>query len=89
MDKPSFCSVLPAYVRYSEELSWFEKILYTEITSLCNKDGYCFAKNSYFADVFDLSESQVRRAIGNLAKLGFVRVLIENGNERKIYINKN
>ena len=86
MDKPSFVSFLPAFVRYNEELSLFERILYAEITSLSNKEGYCFAKNSYFAKVYKKSESQVSRAIAHLAKLGFVKLEIENGNERKIYI---
>ena len=50
-NKPNYWSVLPADVRYDKELKANEKILYSEITSLMNKDGYCYASNKYFSEL--------------------------------------
>ena len=49
-DKPNFYAILPAFVRYDTELSANAKLLYSEITSLCNEKGFCWATNSYFAN---------------------------------------
>ena len=46
---PNYFGILPANVRYDKRLKPMEKILYTEITALANKKGYCYATNSYFA----------------------------------------
>ena len=43
----SYYSILPATVRYNEQLKPNEKLLYSEITALANKNGYCYAKNKY------------------------------------------
>ena len=48
-EKPSYYSILPAKVRYDENLTSMEKLLYSEITSLCDRTGACWAANSYFA----------------------------------------
>ena len=85
---PNYYSILPANVRYSKDLSDFEKILYSEITALSNKLGYCYASNSYFGKLYNKALETISRAINKIAKLGFIRVEIDkkNGNQRKIYI---
>jgi len=40
-ENPNYYSILPANVRYDKKLTPFEKILYSEIVALTNKDGYC------------------------------------------------
>ena len=45
--KPNYFAVIPANVRYDNELTEKEKLLYGEITCLSNKEGYCFALNNY------------------------------------------
>ena len=89
MSKPSYYSILPAEVRYDEELSPSQKILYSEITALANKYGYCMASNKYFADLYGVSTITISRWLNKLKEKGYVIVKIseESGNERKIYIN--
>lgn len=51
-DKPGFYAILPASVRYDNELSYGARLLYCEITALANKHGFCYAGNTYFAELF-------------------------------------
>jgi len=88
---PNFYSILPSYIRYDKKLSWFDKILYSEITALTNFKGYCYAYNSYFENVFNVSQSTVTRAIKNLEKAKYIKIeMIKSNNnqilERRIYI---
>jgi hypothetical protein len=85
--QPSYYSILPAIVRYSKNLTFFQKILFSEITALANKDGYCSAGNGYFAEIYGMEEETISRAISKLAKEGTIKVFInkEAGNKRRIY----
>lgn len=85
-DFPSFYSILPSNVRYSKTIKPWEKIIYTEITALSNKYGFCYATNEYFSKVFGIHPQTASKYISNLDKKGFVTVVLENGYERKIYI---
>jgi hypothetical protein len=38
METPNFYAIIPADIRYSKELSMFQKLLYAEITALTQKD---------------------------------------------------
>ena len=51
-EKPSYYSIITADVRYDERLKPNEKLLYSEITALSNKYGYCTATNSYFSKLY-------------------------------------
>ena len=42
---PNYYAVIPATVRYDNMLKSAEKVLYSEITALASKNGYCFAQN--------------------------------------------
>lgn len=87
-ENAAYYSVTPAPVRYDPELSPNAKLLYGEITSLCNKRGYCWAKNSYFTQLFDLSASTISRLISQLERRGHIvikTVATETGSERRIF----
>lgn len=93
-NKPGYYAVIPASVRYCKELKYPERLLYGEITSLLNKEGYCFASNRYFAELYGVIQGTVSRWISNLEKCGFIKVLlIRDDNkqiiERRIYITDN
>lgn len=90
--KKSYYAVIPANVRYDNELTPNAKLLYGEITALCNEKGYCWASNSYFAELYKVSKETVSRWISKLEKLGYIRteLIYEQGTksvkERRIYI---
>lgn len=87
-ENAAYYAVVPAPVRYDTELSPSAKLLYCEITSLCRSKGYCWATNSYFTQLFDLSESTISRLISQLAKRKHIviqTVATETGSERRIY----
>ena len=54
-EAPSYYAIIPANVRYDSRLSANEKLMFGEITCLCNKHGVCWAKNSYFAELYEVS----------------------------------
>ena len=87
--KPNYYAIIPANVRYSN-LKPNTKLLYGEITALASKEGYCFASNRYFADLYDVTKNTISSWISDLNKAGFVSVqLIKEGNqviERRIGI---
>jgi len=88
MKQPNFYSILPAHVRYSDILSDFEKILFSEIVALSNALGYCYASNTYFAKVYNKSTRTISQAINNLAKYDYIKIYIDvgNGNKRRLYV---
>jgi hypothetical protein len=69
---PSYYAVIPANVRYDKRLSANAKLLYGEITALCNKKGYCWAGNQYFADLYGTTTSSVKRWIKGLNDAGYL-----------------
>ena len=72
MENPSYFAIIPANVRYDPELSANAKLLYGEVTSLCNKYGYCFASNAYFAELYNVSLFTVSRWVSSLVKNGYL-----------------
>ena len=73
MNEPNYYAILPATIRYSTILSPMEKIIYAEITALTNKNGYCFAKNRYFGELYGVHKNTVGNWINNLKKNNFIR----------------
>lgn len=73
IEKPNFYAILPADVRYDDRLSAREKLLYAEITALSNKEGYCWASNTYFANLYNSTNRTIITSINNLVDLGFVK----------------
>ena len=71
-EKPNYYAIIPANVRYDNELRDKAKLLYGEITSLANKDGYCFASNKYFAELYDVSTTTISTLISELVEKGYI-----------------
>lgn len=71
---PGYWAVIPANIRYDRTLTNTAKLLYGEISSLAQMDGYCWATDKYFADLFICSESTISRAIRSLCEGGYIRI---------------
>ena len=94
MEQPSYFSILTADVRYDKRLSDFARLLYSDITALCNKQGYCSATNDYFAQIFDKSRRTISATIASLAETGYIAIeIIRDGSNavvtRKIWVQAN
>ena len=77
MDKPSYYAILTADVRYDRNLKPLARLLFAEITALCNKEGYCWASNQYFADLYEVDKTTVSGWIGQLKTRGYLTVQLE------------
>lgn len=88
-EQPNYYSILTASVRYDKDLNANEKILFSEITALSNKYGYCTASNKYFSNLFQADERSIRRWVSNLKQHGYIKInLITKDKEiiaRRIY----
>lgn len=74
MERPNYYAVLPANVRYDKQLRPAARLLYAEITALCNKSGYCSAGNAYFAALYEASIKTVQSWLAQLVKGEYIHV---------------
>lgn len=77
MDFKGYYSIIPAHVRYDKDLTPNAKLLYAEITSLCNEKGYCWANNSYFAELYGVTTVSISKWIKSLVEKGYISTEIE------------
>lgn len=88
----AYYAIIPAEVRYDKDLPPNAKLLYGEITALCNDKGYCWATNQYFADLYHSSISAVQKWVSALVKKGYINLelVYKEGTKqvlhRKLYI---
>ena len=86
----NYYAIIPADVRYDKRLKPLARLLYGEITALCNEKGYCWASNSYFAELYEVSDITISRYISELKEYGYIKCIYdktqENIDKRKIYI---
>ena len=81
----AYYAVIPAEVRYNQTLSDGAKLMYGEISALVTRDGYCWASNSYFADLYKRTERTISRQIALLGRCGFIRtVRLQSGSTGKV-----
>lgn len=74
--KKGYYAIIPANVRYDESLSPNAKLLYGEITALCNQEGYCWASNSYFSELYNVKKETISRWISDLVASGYINTKI-------------
>jgi hypothetical protein len=72
--KKSYYAIIPAHIRYDALLPANAKLLYGELTALCNAEGYCWASNAYFAELYGVSKKSISNWITSLAKRGYISV---------------
>lgn len=84
MEQPNYFSIITADVRYDKRLKANEKLLYSEITALSNKYGYCSATNRYFADLYGVNPPTVSGWIQDLIKFGYIRKEIKRKENQEV-----
>ena len=68
----SYYAIIPATVRYDKDLTPNAKLLYGEITALCNEKGFCWATNQYFAELYNVSKMSISNWIKQLTHKGYI-----------------
>ena len=93
-EMPNYYAIIPADVRYNKNLKANENLLYGEITSLANKEGFCWATNKYFAELYGVSEVSISNWISSLVKQNYIHREINKDprtkqvKQRKLYITQ-
>ena len=84
-EKPSYYAIIPAEVRYSKTLTPNAKLLYAEITALCNMNGKCTASTEYFCRLYEVSRASIQNWLKMLDDNGYIiRVLIYRQGSKEI-----
>lgn len=82
--RPGYYSIIPATVRYDDQIPANAKLLYGEISALLDADGVCFASNQYFADLYGVTVKSISRLIGTLEAAGYIATLVEKDEKGKV-----
>lgn len=85
---PGYYAVIPASVRYDDSIPANAKLLYGEISALIGSEGFCYAKNAYFAQLYRLSERTVSGLIAALQKGGYITVQMERDDSGQVKSRK-
>lgn len=86
--KKSYYAVIPASVRYDKALPPAAKLLYGEITALCNQSGLCWAENSYFSELYEVSIRTVQSWINALLEKGYIYRNIQYAEDGKTVLRR-
>ena len=73
-NKPNYYAIIPAYVRYDNELPDKAKLLYGEISALANKTGECWASNKYFAELYSCSVRTITTLLTSLKEKDYIEI---------------
>jgi len=87
-EKPSYYAIIPASVRYDKNLKPNEKLMFGEITALCNKNGYCHASNKYFSELYDVQKETISRWIKKLSELNYIKVKLNYAEGTNQIVNR-
>ena len=71
-EKPNYYAIPSAEVRYDNRLKANTKLMYAEITALCDMNSECFASNSYFANLYGKSKTSISNWISELVKYKYI-----------------
>lgn len=82
MKTPGYYAVIPADIRYDEELPANAKLLYGEISAMAAAAGFCWARNSYFASLYHRDKTTISRWLRMLERRGYIRREMQWGEDR-------
>lgn len=86
--KPGYYAVIPADVRYDDRIPPNAKLLYGEISALIGSDGFCFASNQYFADIYKVTPESIARLLSKLDSAGYITRQLEKDGSGKVLRRK-
>ena len=86
--RPGYYAVIPADVRYDDSIPANAKLLYGEISSLIGAEGYCYASNQYFANIYGMTPENIARLLTKLENAGHIQRVIEKDNSGQIVSRK-
>lgn len=81
---PGYWAVIPALIRYDDQICANAKLLYAEISSLINDAGFCWADNSYFARLYRVSERSIRAWLEQLEGAGYIKTQEKRGQRNAV-----
>ena len=86
--EPAYDAVIPAPVRYDDELPARAKLLYAEIRALCKRRGFCWATNAALARHYRVQPLAVSLWLKTLATRGHIVIEIDQKmrSHRRIYL---
>lgn len=73
---PKYYTIMPAKIRYDDELTLLAKVLFSEILTLSMLDGYCYASNNYFAKLYNTKKETISRTISMLVDKKYIELEI-------------
>lgn len=84
MEKPNYYAIIPAEVRYCNDLPPSAKLLYGEITALASTNKGCFARNNYFAELYGVNVRTIQLWLEMLEQHGFIERTTPNASDTRL-----
>jgi hypothetical protein len=79
-------AVIPAVVRHDNNLTFFQRILFAEISARLNYEGCCYASDADLAYFLKVEEGIVSGGIKALHEAGYIGIGMKWEKDRFIYI---
>jgi hypothetical protein len=73
-ERPNYYAIIPAEVRYDNDLRPNEKLLYGEISCLTESTGECWATNKYFSQLYNVQTNAIATWIRHLKDKQYIEV---------------
>ena len=71
---PSYYTILPACIRLNPKIIPGAKLLWSDISVLSLKNGYCYSTNDFFARIYGVNIRTINLWVRNLKKLELVTI---------------
>lgn len=84
INRIGYYSVIPSTILYNKRLKPNERLLYACITSLSNKEGFCYASNKYLGGLMEANEDTISKWVNHLKREGFVYVQILRNEKKEV-----
>lgn len=82
----NYFAVIPSKVRYNKNLTTRAKIIFCELTALCDEQGQVFESNDVISERYKLSGRTISKSIVELEKAKLIDISKTNEFERVIKI---